>query len=176
MFIFEIKECCMKRIAFIILFKLIVSAAFADIRLPAVIGNNMVLEQNALVTLLGWGDASEKIYITPSWNNKTDSTISTRDAKWDIKIQTPAAGGPYSIIIKGNNTINLTNVMIGEVWVCSGQSNMEFHHFYQGSKDIEPEFKILQIIIFISFSYQELLHNIRRKIVMRNGKFAIRIQ
>ncbi len=130
----------MKNIAFIIFFKLSIATVFADVRLPGVIGNNMVLEQNALVTLWGWSDVAEKIFITTSWNNKTDSTISTRDAKWRIKIQTPSAGGPYSIIIKGNNTINLTNVMIGEVWVCSGQSNMEFHHFYQGSKDIEPEF------------------------------------
>jgi len=130
----------MKKIAFIIFFKLSITTVFADVRLPGVIGSNMVLEQNALVTLWGWSDAAEKIYITASWNNKTDSTIATRDAKWNIKIQTPSAGGPYSISIKGNNTINLTNVMIGEVWVCSGQSNMEFHHFYQGSKDIDPEF------------------------------------
>ncbi len=131
----------MKKIAFILFFKLIIIAAFADVRLPSLINNNMVLEQNATVTLWGWADAAEKIFITTSWNNKTDSTIATRDAKWRLQVQTPAAGGPYTIIIKGNNTITLNNVMIGEVWVCSGQSNMEFHHFYQGSKDIEPEFK-----------------------------------
>ncbi len=131
----------MKNIVFIILFKLITITAFADVRLPAVISNNMVLQQNSLVSLWGWSDAAEKVYITASWNNKTDSTISTRDAKWNLEIQTPVAGGPYSIIIKAHNTITLTNVMIGEVWVCSGQSNMEFNHYYEGSKDIEPELK-----------------------------------
>ncbi len=131
----------MKKLACVLLFLLPVCFAFADVRLPAVIGNNMVLQQNSLVNLWGWSDVAEKIFITTSWNNKTDSTVATRDAKWSIKIQTPAAGGPYSITIKSSNTITLTNVMIGEVWVCSGQSNMEFHHFYQGSKDIEPELK-----------------------------------
>ena len=131
----------MKKIAFSIFFSLIIAAAFADVRLPAIVGDNMVLEQNALINVWGWSDVSEKIFITTSWNTKTDSTISTRDAKWRIKIQTPAAGGPYTITIKSKNTIVLHNVMIGEVWVCSGQSNMEFNHFYQGSTDIEPEFK-----------------------------------
>ena len=131
----------MKKIAFFIFFNLIIAAVSADVRLPSLISNNMVLEQKAMVTLWGWSDAQEKIFVTSSWNNKTDSTVSTRDANWRIKIQTPSAGGPYTITIKSKNTIVLKNVMIGEVWVCSGQSNMEFHHFYEGSKDIEPEFK-----------------------------------
>lgn len=129
----------MKKIVCFLLLQSIAMFVYADVRLPAVIGNNMVLQQKSLVTLWGWSDAAEKIFITTSWNNKTDSTIGTRDAKWGLKIETPAAGGPFTVTIKGNNIITLSNVMIGEVWVCSGQSNMEFHHFYQGSKDIEPE-------------------------------------
>lgn len=112
--------------------------AVANIRLPAVLGNNMVLQQQSSVKLWGWAAASERIIITASWSNKTDTVIATRDANWKINIQTPAAGGPYTITLRGNNTIVLDNVLIGEVWVCSGQSNMEWS-YYNGLKDIREE-------------------------------------
>lgn len=115
--------------------------SFAEVRLPSVMADNMVLQQQSSVALWGWSNASEKIVVTTSWNNKTDSVYASRDARWKIMVQTPAAGGPYIITIKGGRTITLNNVMIGEVWVCSGQSNMEFNSYYAGSRDIEPEFK-----------------------------------
>ena len=77
----------------------------ADIRLPAIISNNMVLQQNSKVKLWGWGDPTEKVVITTSWNNKKDSIITDENAKWQLEIQTPAAGGPFTINIKGNNNI-----------------------------------------------------------------------
>jgi len=126
-----------KTLAFAFLF-LLTGYCFANLRLPRVIGNNMVLQQNAAVKLWGWASPSEKIFITTSWNNRTDSVKATRDANWQLELQTPAAGGPYTITLKGNNTIELTNVMIGEVWVCSGQSNMEWSYL-QGLKDIKDE-------------------------------------
>lgn len=99
----------------------------------------MVLQQKTDAKLWGWSDPNGKIFITTSWNNKTDSTTATRDAKWQISVPTPAAGGPFTITIKGdNNTITITNVMIGEVWVCSGQSNMEMSGNW-GLKDIKDE-------------------------------------
>lgn len=101
----------------------------------------MVLQQQSSVALWGWSSPSEKIFVTTSWNNKTDSIVATRDAKWKIMVQTPAAGGPYTITFRAGKVITLNNVMIGEVWVCSGQSNMEFNSFYGGSTDIQPEFK-----------------------------------
>jgi sialate O-acetylesterase len=107
-------------------------AAFADIRLPAIISANMVLQQQSNCKLWGWCEPDEKIYITDSWNNRTDSVTGTRDANWQIMIATPAAGGPYTITLKGHNTLILDNVMIGEVWICSGQSNMERN----GSRDV----------------------------------------
>lgn len=84
----------------------------------------MVLQQQSDVTLWGWADPGEKIKITTSWNNQTDSVVTTRDSNWKIQVSTPRAGGPYTITLKGLNTIILQNVLIGEVWVCSGQSNM----------------------------------------------------
>src|ERR1700704_5050996 len=102
---------------------LIAVSSFADLRLPAVIGDNMVLQQKSTNKLWGWASPGEKIFITTSWNNKTDSVVGTADANWQLNIETPGAGGPFTIILKGDNTITLNNILIGEVWVCSGQSN-----------------------------------------------------
>jgi sialate O-acetylesterase len=99
--------------------------SFANVRLPAVLADNMVMQQHSNVKLWGWCDAGEKIFITPSWSQVTDSVVGTRDGRWALAVATPAAGGPYTIDIRGRNTIQLKNVLIGEVWVCSGQSNME---------------------------------------------------
>src|SRR5690606_13044892 len=100
------------------------SFAVADIRLPHLLGNNMVLQRNSQVKLWGWATPGEVVRITTSWNNKTDSTTASGDARWEIRVPTPDAGGPYAIQFQGNNIIELTNILIGEVWVCSGQSNM----------------------------------------------------
>jgi sialate O-acetylesterase len=107
-------------------FLLVTIQAYGKIRLPHVIASNMVLQQQSSSTLWGWADPGEKIIVTTSWNNAVDSVVTTGDANWKIKVNTPAAGGPYTITLKGWSTVVLENVMIGEVWVCSGQSNMEW--------------------------------------------------
>ncbi len=109
----------------------------SEIRLPAVIGTNMVLQQQSAVSIWGWADPGEKIIIRTSWGNKTDSTLTPSNGKWKIIIQTPIAGGPYTIQLKGSNTIILENVMIGEVWLCSGQSNMEWSARNNNKQSIE---------------------------------------
>ena len=115
--------------------------AKADIRLPNIIKSNMVLQQQSSVKLWGWAAPHEKVIVTTSWNNKVDSTFATRDANWMLVIQTPTAGGPYTITLKAANTIQLENVLIGEVWVCSGQSNMEMHYGW-GLPDVQAELPI----------------------------------
>ena len=104
-------------------------AAYSTIRLPSVVSSHMVLQQQSQSRIWGWADPAEKIYITTSWNNKTDSVTASRDAHWEILLPTPAAGGPYTITLKGWNTIVLEDILIGEVWVCSGQSNMEWSSY-----------------------------------------------
>ncbi len=100
------------------------AAAIADVKLPAVIGDNMVLQQKTKAAIWGWADPGEKVSIKADWQK--DVTAETdKDGKWMVKLQTPSAGGPYSVQIKGKNEIVLKNVLVGEVWVCSGQSNME---------------------------------------------------
>jgi len=117
---------------------LVINTGFSQLRLPAVLSSNMVLQQNDSVSLWGWANPSEKVFITTGWNNQTDSAIATNEAKWKLKVKTPAAGGPFTIIFKAGKTIQLDNVMIGEVWVASGQSNMEWS-YYARVNDMQPE-------------------------------------
>lgn len=98
---------------------------FAVINLPNIIGNNMVLQQNSEVKL--WGIANEKSIVTVkvSWSNKTYKTLSDSDGNWMLKVQTSIAGGPYEISFSDGQKKTISNVMLGEVWLCAGQSNME---------------------------------------------------
>jgi sialate O-acetylesterase len=102
--------------------------SFADVRLPAIIGSHMVLQQNSDVKIWGWADPSEKISITTNWDTATITTSANSSAKWNLLLKTPIAGGPYTITIKAKNTIVLQDVLVGEVWTCSGQSNMEMNY------------------------------------------------
>jgi len=121
--------------------------AGAAVKLPAIISNNMVLQQNKKVALWGWADAGEKVSIVTSWNNKSVSVAAGADGKWLIYVPTGKAGGPYSITFKGSNEITVSNVLLGEVWLASGQSNMEFfvgktrNASYAGVIDYEEEIK-----------------------------------
>ena len=101
--------------------------AIAGIKLPALIGNSMVLQQNTLINMWGWADKGDSISIAVSWQEPIVTAKAGKDGKWKVPVQTPKAGGPYTIKISDHNySILIENVMIGEVWVCSGQSNMEF--------------------------------------------------
>jgi sialate O-acetylesterase len=97
----------------------------AQVTLPSVFGDNMVLQQQTEAAFWGKADPGSRISLKTSWNGKSYSTRADNNGKWKTAVSTPAAGGPYSVTITGGKTIILKNVMIGEVWVCSGQSNME---------------------------------------------------
>ncbi|MCB9846610.1 MAG: 9-O-acetylesterase [Phycisphaeraceae bacterium] len=104
-------------------------AASADVTLPSILSQGMVLQQQADVTLWGWADPGEHVTIRASWNE--GAAISARtgeDGRWTAQIRTPAAGaGPQTILVSGgHNDIRLDDVLLGEVWLCSGQSNMEW--------------------------------------------------
>jgi len=114
------------------------SFAFSEVRLPAVLSDGMVLQQRSHARIWGWSDPTEKIFVTTSWDGHTDSTLGTRDGNWQLAVATPAGGGPYTITIRGHNTIELKNVLVGEVWVCSGQSNMEMCETW-GLPDVKAE-------------------------------------
>ena len=113
-------------ISFLLLFSASLTQVKAEIRLPAIIGSNMVLQQKAEVKLWGWGNPGEKVFISLGWKTEKDSTVCTRDGNFLITVKTPAAGSAYTLVFQGENKIILENVLIGEVWLCSGQSNMEW--------------------------------------------------
>lgn len=131
----------MKKIQLLALLSLISLSVLADVRLPAILGSHMVLQQQSKVKLWGWSAPAENITISVSWDTTKYVTKGSRGARWMSEIITPKAGGPHTITIKGSNEIVLEDVMIGEVWVCSGQSNMEWSadQGLQQSKEESPK-------------------------------------
>lgn len=115
--------------------------SYAKVVLPTIFADHMVLQRNSAVLLWGWGDIYEEIIITTEWDNKEYIVKTPLTIKWKLQITTPEAGGPFIIKVKGkDNEIILKDVMIGEVWLCSGQSNMEWSA-NAGIDDAEEEIK-----------------------------------
>jgi sialate O-acetylesterase len=98
----------------------------ADIRLPSVIGDNMVIQHGGKVNLWGWAEPGKSLTIKGDWQKDAMKAVAGKDGKWMAAIDAPKAGGPYTITFTGKNTVTLRNILCGEVWVCSGQSNMAF--------------------------------------------------
>jgi len=119
----------MKKIFLLVLVQLVLTySSFSKVFLPAVYSNHMVLQQNASVKIWGWSETEEKISVKPSWDTTTYYAIGSSLAKWETIINTPKAGGVYTITVKGAyNEIVIEDVLIGEVWLASGQSNMEMN-------------------------------------------------
>lgn len=100
------------------------TAGWAKVVLPSVFSNGMVLQRNAEVAIWGSSDTQKEIVVNTSWNGKTYKVKATA-GQWKAKVVTPAAGGPYTVTINDGEEIKLQDILIGEVWVASGQSNME---------------------------------------------------
>jgi sialate O-acetylesterase len=98
---------------------------FAQVKLPAIFSDNMVLQQQTEAAIWGKAAVNSTVKVTTSWNNRNYTAHADKDGNWKLKVNTPGAGGPYSVTISDGKALTLKNVMIGEVWVCSGQSNME---------------------------------------------------
>jgi len=96
----------------------------ADVKLPRILSSNMVLQRDAEFKIWGWADKNEKITVT--FNGVTKTARAGKDLKWSVTFPAMKVGGPYTMTIKGKNTITLENILMGDVWVCSGQSNMEW--------------------------------------------------
>lgn len=105
-----------------------VSLASADVTLPSIISDHMVLQRDARATIWGWANPGDQIVVTPSWAGSTPQTAiaAPREGLWTVQLKTPASGGPCTLQIKGpDNAITVSDILLGEVWVCGGQSNME---------------------------------------------------
>ncbi|MBD3674443.1 MAG: 9-O-acetylesterase, partial [Planctomycetaceae bacterium] len=117
----------MKRIT--ALLPLIVSLSFtssvsAEIKLPKVFDDHMVLQRDQKVAVWGWADPGETVQIQTPFERQ--QLTANAEGKWMTRLKPMKAGGPIEITLKGSNEITLTDVLIGDVWVCSGQSNMEW--------------------------------------------------
>ena len=113
---------------------LISTSASADIRLPGFFTDHMVLQREIPIPLWGWADPGEKVSVTI---DQSEPVTATADefGKWQLKIPPMEAGGPHKITFVGVNTLSLNDVLIGEVWLCSGQSNME----WSVARSLNPE-------------------------------------
>ena len=121
-----IKSFFNKRITFLLLLILILQTqSKAIVKLPYFFSDNMVLQQKTEAAIWGWAKAGSSVQITTSWNKKKYPTTTDADGKWKTKVVTPEAGGPYEITISDGSPVTIKNILIGEVWLCSGQSNME---------------------------------------------------
>jgi sialate O-acetylesterase len=97
----------------------------SKLKMPAIFSNNMVLQQKTEAPVWGQSEPDTKIVVSASWGKKAE-TVADKNGSWKVKIPTPKYGGPFEMnVVGGNSKISFKNVMIGEVWICSGQSNME---------------------------------------------------
>jgi sialate O-acetylesterase len=114
------------KIIFLGLFLISVFSMNAKIKVASVLGDNMVLQRNTEVKLWGTADPNQKLTIATSWNKAKITTVANDKGEWLVKAKTTEAGGPFTITVAaGKEKVQLQNILLGEVWLCSGQSNME---------------------------------------------------
>ena len=124
------------RLACAVIFLTAVHAARAEVRLPAIFSDNMVLQRQKPIAVWGWADDGEQVTIKLG---KNGVSTEAKDGKWRVYLPAMKAGGPYTLTVKGQNELIRTNVLMGEVWICSGQSNMEWRmaQTFEPAKAIE---------------------------------------
>ncbi|MBK0369411.1 sialate O-acetylesterase [Flavobacterium agrisoli] len=111
--------------------------ANANVRMPLLFTDGMVFQRNKPISIWGWADANEKIEVR--FNKQVKTIVANKDGKWILNLDAENAGGPFELTIIGKNKIVIKDVLVGEVWICSGQSNMEFT--VKQAKDFEIEKK-----------------------------------
>jgi len=124
-----------KSIVFILLIFSMVTTA--NIKMPLLFSDGMVVQRNKEIPIWGFADANEKVEV--HFNKQIVKTQADKNGKWMLKLNPEKAGGPFELIIIGKNKITIKNVLVGEIWICSGQSNMEFQvsQTINAAKEIE---------------------------------------
>ena len=118
------------------------AVCWANVELPAIISDNMVLQNECQVPIWGWADPGETVKVKGSWQWLGERVKADAHGHWKVCLELPdevERGKSYELTVKGDNKIVIKNVLIGEVWVCSGQSNMEWP--VSRSNDAEEEIK-----------------------------------
>src|SRR4030043_1501488 len=98
------------------------SSAYSTVKLPVLISDGMVLQRDTKITIWGWASPGEKV--TVKFLGKTYRTVTPAGGEWNILLPSLKQGGPFSMYIKGENAITINDILVGDVWFCSGQSNM----------------------------------------------------
>jgi len=125
----------MKRIFLLQTCSLLVLTGYCQIKLPGLFGDHMVIQRNQPIPVWGWSSPNEKI--TVNFNQQQKQAVADNSGKWSLNLDPEVAGGPFDLDIRGKNSIVIHDVLVGEVWLCSGQSNMEFQ--LKSAKDAESE-------------------------------------
>ena len=153
----------MKKLTFILTALLAATTAGAKVTLPKMFSDGMVMQRETNANLWGTAKASATVSINTSWDGKTYSAKAGKDGKWKTSVPTPKAGGPYRITLSDGEVTVLDNILIGELWLCSGQSNMEMP--MKGFKN-QP----------VENAVEDILHSadsqLRLFTVKRNSRFA----
>src|SRR4051812_25264868 len=100
------------------------ASAFSELRLPHIFTSNMVLQQKTNAPIWGWDVPGSKVVISTTWGVHAVAETGP-DGGWHVALRTPGAGGPHTVTVAGSTVATLRDVLIGEVWLCSGQSNMQ---------------------------------------------------
>ncbi|MDO7171631.1 sialate O-acetylesterase [Mariniflexile sp. AS56] len=127
---------------FTVLIFILPLTTLANVSVNALFSDHMVIQRETEIPVWGWADPNEKVEVVGSWG-KSATVITGADGTWTLKLKTPKAGGPYNITITGKNKIIIDDVLSGEVWLCTGQSNMDFalEKFLKDSR--EPQYQPL---------------------------------
>ncbi|MFZ5829150.1 MAG: sialate O-acetylesterase [Planctomycetota bacterium] len=128
---------------FLVLIVLVASAglAQAEVRLPSIFSDHMVLQQDMPVPVWGWADPGEKVTVEIAGQQK--SATADNDGRWSLKLEALKPAEPTTLRVRGGNTIEISDVLVGEVWLCSGQSNMAWT--VSQAKDFEEEQKAAEL-------------------------------
>jgi len=131
-----------------------INKIMSEVRIPEILSDNMVLQREIPVNIWGWANPGEKVILI--FNNQKLTTKTGNDGKWKVQLKPMQAGGPFEMDISGKNEILLKNILIGDVWICSGQSNMEFtlnranNSFEEISSANYPSIRFFKVSHFIS--------------------------
>ena len=154
----------MKKYQLTLLSLCVAAFAQAKVTLPSFFTDNMVIQQNSQLTLPGKAKAGKQVTVKVSWNHEKYTAKASADGHFSIEVPTPPAGGPYQIIVSDGEKLVLNNVLSGEVWICSGQSNMEMPvagwgkvmNYEQEVADANyPSIRLLQVKKTVAFSPQD---------------------
>ena len=147
----------------ILLLLLLAGSLTAQVNVPTYFSNNMVLQKGMAIPVWGWATPGEKVTVTIDQSSM--SATADKEGKWNVKLPAMNYGGPYQLTIQGKTNLSFENVMIGEVWVCSGQSNMEFQLITSKNGEAEvaasnyPNIRLFTVKKTISHQQQEKLQD-----------------